>query len=160
MSAIIYSGTFDPITLGHIDLIERAAGLFDRVILAVADSPKKSPLFNLEERIGLSERSLSHLSNIEIRGFTGLTVDLARETGALSVLRGVRSVVDYEYELQMHKMNRDMLADFETIFLAPDNRLAHISSTLVREISALGGDVSGFVSAPVLSALQIKHPQT
>lgn len=158
MKTVIYSGTFNPITAGHIDLVERAARLFDRVIVAVAESPGKSPLFSLEERIAFSEQSLAHIEGIEVCGFTGLMVDVARDRKACAVLRGVRGVVDYEYELQLHNMNRDMYPEFETVFLSPSKQLAHISSTLVREIASLGGDVSRFVSAPVLKALQAKFP--
>lgn len=158
MKTVIYSGTFNPITNGHIDLVERATRLFDRVIVAVAESPGKSPLFSLEERLRICEQSLSHLQGIEICGFTGLMVDVARDKGACAVLRGVRGVVDYEYELQLHNMNRDMYPQFETVFLSPAEQLAHISSTLVREIASLGGDVSSFVSAPAFKALQDKFP--
>ena len=158
MKTVIYSGTFNPITCGHVDLVERAARLFDRVILAVAESPGKSPLFSLEERLDLCRQSLQHVADVEVCGFTGLMIDVARDKGACAVLRGVRGVVDYEYELQLHNMNRDMYPEFETVFLSPAEQLAHISSSLVREIASLGGDVSGFVSAPVLAALQVKFP--
>ena len=158
MKTVIYSGTFNPITNGHIDLVERAACLFDKVIIAVAESPGKSPLFSLEDRISLCEQSLTHVDGVEVCGFTGLMVDVARNRKACAVLRGVRGMVDYEYELQLHNMNRDMYPDFETVFLSPAKQLAHISSTLVREIASLGGDVSRFVSPPVFKALQGKFP--
>jgi len=158
MKTVIYSGTFNPITNGHIDLVERAACLFDKVIIAVAESPGKSPLFSLEDRISLCEQSLTHVDGVEVCGFTGLMVDVARNRKACAVLRGVRGMVDYEYELQLHNMNRDMYPEFETVFLSPAKQLAHISSTLVREITSLGGDVSRFVSPQVLKALQGKFP--
>jgi len=150
---VIYSGTFNPITAGHVDLVERASNLFDKVIVAVADSKRKDPLFTLKERIDLCKQSLAHVGGVEVCGFTGLMVDVARDKGACCVLRGVRGVVDYEYELQLHNMNRAMYPEFETVFLSPAENLAHISSTLVREIASMGGDVSGFVSPPVLAAL-------
>lgn len=154
MRTAVYPGTFDPVTLGHGDLIERAAGLFDRVIFAVAASRRKQPLFTLEERIALCEDVTAHLSNVSVLPFDGLLVDFGRHHDACAVIRGVRSTGDFEYEFQLATMNRAMLPQMETVFLTPDPRFAHISSTLVREIAGLGGDVSQFVHPRVDEALQ------
>jgi pantetheine-phosphate adenylyltransferase len=155
-TAVIYPGTFDPITNGHVDLTERAARLFDRVVLAIAHSEKKTPLFTLAERTALAENCLAHLDNIEVVGFSSLLTELAKSQDARCVLRGVRGVADFEYELQMANMNRAMYPDFESIFLTPSENLSYISSSLVREIAALGGDVTAFVPAPVAAALAEK----
>lgn len=154
MRTVIYPGTFDPITLGHFNLIERASSLFDRVILAVAHSERKKPLFNLDERIDLCERTLSHLSNIEVKPYSNLTVQFAKENNARFVLRGVRAIADFEYELQLANMNRAMSPELETVFLTPVERYAFISSTLVREIAAMGGEYAQFVPAIVADALK------
>ncbi len=156
MKTVIYPGTFDPITNGHIDLVERAAWLFDRVVLAIAYSEKKSPLFSLEERIALCERSLTHLENIEVCGFSNLLTDFAQSKGARCVLRGLRAVADFEYEFQLANMNRAMYPEFESVFLTPSEHLSYISSSLVREIASLDGDISPFVPAHVAAALQGK----
>ena len=156
MKTVIYPGTFDPITTGHIDLVERAAQLFDKVILAIAWSEKKTPLFSLEERIALCSDSLSHLDNVEVAGFSKLLTDFARSKGARCVLRGLRAVSDFEYEFQLANMNRALYPEFETVFLTPGEHLSYISSSLVREIASMGGDVSPFVSAPVLAGLKGK----
>jgi pantetheine-phosphate adenylyltransferase len=158
MKIVIYPGTFDPITNGHVDLAERAARLFDRVVLAIAHSQKKSPLFSLEERIALCEQSLSHLDNIEVCGFSNLLTDFARSKGASCVLRGLRAVADFEYEFQLANMNRAMYPEFESVFLTPSVELSYISSSLVREIASLDGDISPFVPAPVCAALAVKFP--
>lgn len=154
MRTIIFPGTFDPITNGHIDLIERAARMFDKVVLAIASSAKKQPLFNLEQRIALCEQSLAHLDNIEAHGFTGLLVDFAKKNHSNTVLRGVRTFADFEYELQLANMNKAMQPQFETVFLATEPTLSHISSSLVREIASMEGDVQNFVPPPVFAALQ------
>lgn len=156
MNNIIYPGTFDPVTLGHINLIERAAHLFDHVIVAVADSKKKTPLFSLDERVKLIEESTQHIPNVSTIPFSGLIVDVAREQQCKAVLRGVRSVTDFDYELQMASMNSAMYKRFETVFLTPANEFNFISSTLVREIASMHGEVGAFVSAPVLKALKQK----
>ncbi len=153
MKKIIYPGTFDPITNGHIDLVERAAKFFDQVIVAIAYSEKKQPLFDLNQRIALCEQSLAHLDNIAVCGFNNLIIDFAREKGSNTVLRGVRAVSDFEYEFQLANMNRAMDPDFETVFLTPAEHLSYISSSLVREIASMQGDVSHFVPEPVLNAL-------
>ena len=154
MSTIFYPGTFDPITRGHVDLIERASRLFSKVIVAVARSEKKSPLFTVEEREALCREAVSHLSNIEFVHFSGLTVELAKELNCSAVLRGVRAVADYEYELQLANMNRAMMPEFETVFLTPGENLSYISSSLLREIAAMGGDISPFVPPNVMTALR------
>lgn len=156
MSTIIYPGTFDPITKGHINLVERAARLFDKVIIAIAESKSKKPLFSFDERKALCEQSLTHLDNVSYCAFSGLIVDTAAKQGAQAVLRGVRSVTDFDYELPMASMNQAMMPEFETVFLTPQAELAFISSTLVREIASMQGDVSKFVSPAVLNALTQK----
>ena len=153
---VIYPGTFDPITNGHVDLTERAARLFDRVVVAIAYSEKKTPLFNLEERVELCEQSLAHLNNIEVVGFSNLLIDFAKSQGSCCVLRGLRAVADFEYEFQLANMNRAMYPEFESVFLTPSEHLSYISSTLVREIAALGGNISPFVPASVSAALKVK----
>lgn len=159
MKTVIFPGTFDPITLGHVDLIERAAKLFDKVVLAIASSEKKQPLFSLEQRIQLCEQSFAHLDNIEAQGFSGLLVDFAQSHHSHIVLRGTRTIADFEYELQLANMNRAMQPGFETVFLNALPKLSHISSSLVREIAMLGGDVKTFVPAPVFNALAEKFKQ-
>ena len=156
MRTVIYPGTFDPLTLGHINLIERASKLFDKVILAIAYSERKSPLFDFDERKALAEVSLAHLDNIEVLGFRGLIIDVAKAHKAQAVIRGVRNSTDFDYEIQMADMNHKLLPDFETIFLTPANQYSYISSTLVREIASMQGDVGDLVSAPVLAAMNKK----
>ncbi len=156
MKTIVYPGTFDPITNGHVDLAERASRLFDRVIVAIAVSEKKGPLFSTEERIALAEKSLSHLNNIEIQRLGRLTVDFVQSVKAQGVLRGLRAVSDFEYEFQLANMNRALAPEVESIFLTPSEKHSYISSSLVREIASLGGDVSQFVPAVVNQALQEK----
>ena len=151
---VIYPGTFDPITNGHVDLTERAARLFDRVVVAIAYSEKKTPLFSLEQRIRLCQASLSHLDNVEVLGFKNLLTDFAKSQGSSCVLRGLRAVADFEYEFQLANMNRAMFPEFESIFLTPSEHLSFISSSLVREIASLDGDITPFVPPPVAEALQ------
>ena len=149
----IYPGTFDPITVGHIDLVGRASLRFERVILAVAGSGSKSPCFNLEQRIALAREALSDYPNVEVTGFSGLLVRFAEEQGAGVILRGLRAVSDFEYEFQLASMNRKLAPRVETMFLTPDEGFTFISSSLVREIASLGGDVSEFVHPVVQRAL-------
>ncbi len=158
--SVIYPGTFDPITNGHVDLTERAARLFDRVVVAIAYSEKKTPLFSLEQRVALCQASLSHLDNVEVMGFNNLLIDFAKSQGANCVLRGLRAVADFEYEFQLANMNRAMYPAFESIFLTPSERLSYISSSLVREIAALDGDISSFVPEPVNKAIRERYPHT
>jgi pantetheine-phosphate adenylyltransferase len=153
---VIYPGTFDPITNGHVDLTERAARMFDRVVVAIAYSEKKTPLFSLEERVELCEQSLGHLDNVEVTGFSNLLIDFARSQGSSCVLRGLRAVADFEYEFQLANMNRAMYPEFESVFLTPSEHLSYISSSLVREIAALDGDITPFVPASVAAALSAK----
>ena len=152
----IYPGTFDPVTLGHEDLIRRAARLFDQVILAVADSRTKRPLFTLAERIDMAKGSLSDLKNVEVRGFSGLLMQFAREQEARVVLRGVRAVSDFDYEFQLAGMNRKLYPEVETVFMTPGEEYMFLSATLVREISMMGGDVSKFVSPAIAARLKDK----
>ena len=149
----VYPGTFDPITRGHEDLALRAASLFDHVVLAIADSPSKRPFFSLEERVQMAKDALAGHPNIEIMGFSGLLMDFLRSQGARIILRGLRAVSDFEYEFQMAGMNRKLYPDVETIFLTPGEQYMFISATMVREIAALGGDVSHFVNPVILSRL-------
>ncbi|MCL4106076.1 UNVERIFIED_CONTAM: hypothetical protein GTU68_058382 [Idotea baltica] len=153
---VIYPGTFDPITNGHVDLTERAARLFDRVVVAIAHSEKKAPLFDLSQRIALCEKSLSHLDNVEVVGFSNLLIDFAKSQGSSCVLRGLRAVADFEYEFQLANMNRAMFPEFESVFLTPSEHLSYISSSLVREIAALDGDITPFVPPCVAEALTNK----
>ena len=153
MKTIVYPGTFDPITNGHIDLIERASKLFDRIIVSIASSKKKSPLFTIEERISLATECLKHLPNVEIKGFDYLLVNFVKDCGADAVMRGLRAVSDFEYEFQLANMNRALSPDVESIFLTPAEKFSYISSSLVREISSLQGDVTKFVPSNVADAL-------
>jgi len=156
MKKVVYPGTFDPITNGHIDLVERACSLFDHVVVAIASSAKKNPLFTLEERVELAREVLGHLDNIEICGFNTLLVDFVAEKEAQGVLRGLRAVSDFEYEFQLANMNRALSPEMESIFLTPSEHLSFISSSLVREIATLNGNVSKFVHPLVSSALKEK----
>ena len=149
----VYSGTFDPITLGHIDVAQRAAGLFDQLIIAVAVAHHKKTLFGLEERVKLVQAALKNAANVMVLPFDGLVMDFCKAHKASVVVRGIRNVTDFDYESQMAAMNRKLNAHVETVFLLPDAPVACISSTLVREISKLGGDASQMVSADVLAAL-------
>lgn len=158
MRSVIYPGTFDPITNGHVDLAERAAVLFDRVIVAIASSDRKKPLFSLDERIELASTSLSHLDNIEVCGFDKLLVDFAAEKGAQAVIRGLRAVSDFEYEFQLANMNR-AISSMESLFLTPAEQHSYISSSLVKEIASLGGDVRKFVPSVVMPALKKRYNQ-
>ncbi|MCG8669663.1 MAG: pantetheine-phosphate adenylyltransferase [Pseudomonadales bacterium] len=153
---VLYAGTFDPITNGHLDLIERAARMFDEVVVAVAKSEKKKPLFNLEERVDLAQQVTSHLDNVEIQGFNTLLAFFCQEVGANVLLRGLRAVSDFEYEFQLANMNRHLDSSLETVFLTPAEHLSFISSSLVREISSLNGNVTPFVPAEVNAALDAK----
>ncbi|MHB1617289.1 MAG: pantetheine-phosphate adenylyltransferase [Metallibacterium sp.] len=150
----VYPGTFDPITNGHADLVARASPLFERVIVAIAESPSKSPGFSLDDRIALARLALAGLRNVEVRGFDGLLADFVREIGAGVILRGLRAVSDFEYEFQLASMNRYLIPEAETLFLTPAEQYSFISSSLVREIARLGGDVSSFVHPAVQQALR------
>ena len=153
---VVYPGTFHPITNGHIDLVERAARLFDKVVIAIASSERKNPLFSLEERVALTRRVLSHLDNVEVTGFNILLTDFVTQQGSNCVLRGLRAVADFEYEFQLATMNRSLAPDIESIFLTPKESLIYVSSSLIKEISDLKGDVSKFVHPKVEQALRAK----
>ena len=149
----VYPGTFDPITNGHIDLIERASRLFDKVIVAVAVNPGKSPMFSQSERVALATKVVAHLGNVEVSGFDTLLVDYAQQREAQVILRGLRAVSDFEYEFQLAGMNRRLAPKVETMFLTPAETYSYISSSLVKEIAKLGGDVTEFVHTEVMAAL-------
>jgi pantetheine-phosphate adenylyltransferase len=150
----VYPGTFDPVTLGHSDLIKRAAPLFDHLIVAVADSTPKSPSFTLDERIEFVRLCVEGVDNVEVMGFDTLLADFIRKVNGRVILRGLRAVSDFEYEFQLASMNRHLIAEAETLFLTPAEQYSFISSSLVREIARLGGDVSGYVHPAVQQAMR------
>ena len=155
----IYPGTFDPITKGHTDIVQRGVRMFDRLVVAVAPNKAKSPLFSLEERVALVEAVLADIPNIKVRSFDTLLVEFARSVGANVILRGLRAVSDFEYEFQLAGMNRRLASDIETTFLTPAEQYAFLSSSMVREIAMLGGDISPFVDPQVKSALDRKFAE-
>lgn len=157
---VLYAGTFDPITNGHLDLIERASRMFDSVVVAVAKSEKKKPLFSLEERVSLTQEVTSHLDNVEVKGFDTLLAFFCQEVKANILLRGLRTASDFEYEFQLANMNRQLDGSLETVFVTPGENLSFISSSLVREISSMGGNVTPFVPALVNDALNAKFSQS
>jgi len=150
----VYPGTFDPITHGHTDLVTRAARVFEHVIVAIAESPHKAPFFSLKKRIELAESQIGHLQNISIVGFRNLLVEFVQENGAGVIVRGLRAVSDFEYEFQLASMNRNLASRVETMFLTPDEKYGFISSTLVREVARLNGNVSKFVGPEIELALK------
>ena len=152
----VYPGTFDPLTNGHIDLVMRAAPLFDRLVVAIADSQSKGPCFSLDERLDLASRALAGIPKVEVRGFSTLLANFINEIEAGVILRGLRAVSDFEYEFQLASMNRHLIPLAETMFLTPAEQYSFISSSLVREIARLGGDVSGFVHPLVQQALVLR----
>jgi pantetheine-phosphate adenylyltransferase len=156
----VYPGTFDPITNGHVDLVTRASSLFEKIIVGIAESPGKSPALPLEQRVELARIALSGIRNVEVRGFHSLLASFVADVGAGVVLRGLRAVSDFEYEFQLASMNRHLIPDVETLFLTPSEQHSFISSTLVREIARLGGDVSGFVHPAVAAALTARWKQS
>ena len=149
----VYPGTFDPITNGHIDLVQRAAKMFDSIIVAIAASSKKNPKFSLEKRVALAEQVLADCPNVTVQGFDILLIDFARQQKASVLIRGLRAVSDFEYEFQLASMNRHLAPDLESVFLMPADEHSFISSSLVKEVAALGGDVSNFVHPIVFNAL-------
>lgn len=153
----VYPGTFDPITNGHFDLIERAARFYDRLVIAVADNQNKKSLFTLEQRVELAKKVTKNLPNVEVIGFSGLLVDFVKQINGHVLLRGLRAVSDFEYEFQLASMNRKLAPEIETMFMTPSEQYSFISSSLVREISRLGGDVSDFVNPVVSKSLQNVH---
>ena len=156
LSRVIYPGTFDPITNGHLDLIERCADMFDEVIIAVAASPSKNTMFTLEERVQFAQQVTSHLDNVSSKGFTGLMVDFAKQEKANVLIRGLRTTVDFEYEFGLTNMYRRLMPGLESVFLTPAEEHAFISSTIVREVAIHGGDVTSFVPEVVSQALKHK----
>jgi pantetheine-phosphate adenylyltransferase len=154
MDTVVYPGTFDPITNGHTDLVERASRLFEKVIVAVAVNPDKQGAFPIETRVSLAREVLGHIDNVEVCSFDNLLVDFMRQREAAVILRGLRAVSDFEYEFQLAGMNRHLAPEIETLFLTPAEQYAYISSSLVREISGLGGDVTPFVHKKVVAALR------
>ena len=153
MTTVLYPGTFNPIHNGHADLVERAASLFDHVVLGIANSPQKSP-GDLKLRVELAERALAHIDRVEVCGFNTLTVDFAKEIGASVILKGIRTVTDFDYEFQMLNMNRALTPEIETVFLAPSEANSYISSTLVRQIAGYGGNIAQFVHPAIAEALK------
>jgi pantetheine-phosphate adenylyltransferase len=152
----IYPGTFDPVTRGHIDVVERAAKMFNRVIIAVADSPAKQPFFNLDERLDMLQTVFADRENVLVEPFSGLLITFARQCGAGIIVRGLRAISDFEYEVQLAGMNRSLAPEIETVFLTAAQRYAFVSSSLVREIARLDGDVSEFLHPAILARLSAK----
>lgn len=149
----IYPGTFDPLTNGHIDLVQRATRLFDTVILAIAANPSKQPMFSLDERVAMAEQVFAQQPKVQVMGFSGLLADFAKHQQAQVLLRGVRAVADFEYEFQLASMNRQLNPDLDSLFMTPSEKNMFISSTLVKEVARHGGDVSSFVTPNILQAL-------
>ncbi|AAX87681.1 pantetheine-phosphate adenylyltransferase [Haemophilus influenzae] len=156
MTSVIYPGTFDPITNGHLDIIERSAVIFPRVLVAVANSPSKKPLFSLEERVELVRQSVAHLSNVEVFGFSDLLANVIKQHNISAIIRGVRTTTDFEYELQLAALNRLLTKGVDSLFFPPAEKWAFVSSTIVREIYLHGGDVAELVPEPVFNALKAR----
>jgi pantetheine-phosphate adenylyltransferase len=156
MLTVVYPGTFDPFTRGHEDLVRRAAKLFDRVVIGVADSASKQPFFSTAERVDMAREVAAAFPNVEVKPFSGLLMDFVHDQGARVVMRGLRAVSDFEYEFQMAGMNRRLFPEVETLFLTPSEEHTFISATIVREIAKFGGDVSSFVHPAVLARLKAK----
>jgi pantetheine-phosphate adenylyltransferase len=154
ITSALYPGTFDPVTNGHLDLVRRAATIFERVVVAIAANPAKAPLFSLEERVDLAHQVLGDIPNVEVLGYTGLTVAFAQENGLGVMIRGLRAVSDFEFEFQLATMSRQLSPHVETVFLTPTEQFSFISSSMIREIALLGGDVSRFVHPVVEKALK------
>lgn len=156
---VLYPGTFDPMTNGHLDIVNRASKMFDEVVIAIAVGHHKKPLFNLDERVALARQATQHLNNVEIVGFDGLLISLFKEQQATAVVRGLRAVSDFEYEFQLANMNRQLFSEYDVIFFTPAEKYSFISSTLIREIARLKGDVSQFVPPVVEQAFIEKFKQ-
>ncbi|MDW6002215.1 pantetheine-phosphate adenylyltransferase [Vibrio mangrovi] len=157
LSRVIYPGTFDPLTNGHLDIVNRAAGMFDEVIIAVAASPSKNTMFTLAERVFFAEHATGHLANVSVQGFSGLLVDFAKQVGANVLIRGLRTTMDFEYEFGLTNMYRRLMPELESVFLTPANEFAFLSSTIVREVAIHGGDVDTFVPPIVAESLRKKR---
>ena len=153
----VYPGTFDPVTNGHIDLVERSLRIFDEVIVAIAENPKKAPLFSLEDRIGLFKKATARYKHVVIEGFDGLLVDYVKKKKAVAIIRGLRAVSDFEYEMQMALMNRRLDSNIETVFMMPNEEYSFITSTIVKEAASYGGDVSSLVPRVVVEKLKRKY---
>jgi pantetheine-phosphate adenylyltransferase len=158
-ASAVYPGTFDPFTRGHEDIVRRAASIFDRVVIAIAANPAKTPTFPIEQRVELARGVLADLSNVEVEGYTGLTVEFAHARGIAVIVRGLRAVSDFEFEFQLANMGRHLEPDVETVFMVPKEQFTFISSTLVREIASLGGDVGHFVHPLVEAAFRGRRGQ-
>ncbi len=156
MTSVIYPGTFDPITNGHLDIIEKSAVIFPRVLVAVANSPSKKPLFSLDERVELVRQSVAHLSNVEVFGFSDLLANVVKQRNISAIIRGVRTTTDFEYELQLAALNRLLTKGVDSLFFPPAEKWAFVSSTIVREIYLHGGDVAELVPAPVFNVLKAR----
>ncbi len=156
MKIAVYPGSFDPITYGHIDIVKRASKMFDRIIVAIAEREPKKPIFTLEKRVALAKKSLVNLKNVEVIGFNNLLIDFVRQKKANTIIRGIRAVVDFDYEFQMVVTNRKLAPEIETIFFMPSAKYFYLSASLVKEIAALGGRISCFVPKPVAQALKKK----
>ncbi len=156
MRIALYPGTFDPVTRGHVDLVERGLALFDRIVVAVADNQGKAPLFPLAERVKLFERATAHLKGVAVTPFRKLTVEFAKEQNARAIVRGLRAVSDFDYEFQLAWMNRKLEPEIETVFLCPNEKYSFVNSTLVKDIARLGRDVAEFVPAEVAEALRAR----
>ncbi|TCV93506.1 pantetheine-phosphate adenylyltransferase [Biostraticola tofi] len=155
----IYPGTFDPLTNGHLDLVARAASMFDHVVLAIAFSPSKKPLFSLEERVSLATQVTGHLSNVDVVGFADLMANFARQQQANILVRGLRAISDFEYEMQLAKMNHHLMPELESVFLMPAEQWSFISSSLVKEVALHGGDIDHFLPEPIARAVKARlHP--
>jgi len=159
MRTALYPGTFDPVTKGHLDIMERALRLFDNLIVAVAVNPEKQPLFTVKERVEMIRDEVEHWKNIQVESFHGLLTEYARQKGALSIIRGLRAVSDFEYEFQMALTNRSLNSDIETVFLMPSEQFTYLNSTIVKEITMLGGNVGQFVPKSVERRLHDKYPR-
>ena len=156
MTSVIYPGTFDPITNGHLDIIERSTVIFPRILVAVANSPSKKPLFSLDERVELVRQSVAHLSNVEVFGFSDLLANVIKQHNISAIIRGVRTTTDFEYELQLAALNRLLTKGVDSLFFPPAEKWAFVSSSIVREIYLHGGDVAELVPVPVFNALKAR----
>lgn len=156
MKKVIYPGTFDPVTNGHVDIVRRATDLFDQVVVTVAINPSKTPLFNTEERVEMLKETLKDFNNVVVDSFDGLTVEHAKQVGAIGIIRGLRQISDFEFEFQMALMNRKLAGDITTIFLMPHERYTYLNSTVIRNLASLNADVSNFVPPIVQEALKKK----